>query len=79
MSFSSPHVDKGDEFGREASLLRVAELWRVAPHHLGQLIKHAVPLWVGEPSCGQLVLKDTTCTEHDQGKLKTLEIKIITT
>lgn len=56
---SSPHVDKGDEFGREAPLLRVAELRRVAPHHLSQLIKHAVPLRVREPSGGQLVLKQT--------------------
>lgn len=56
-SASLPHVDKGDEFGREAPLLRVAELWRVSPHHLGQLVEHTVPLWVGEPACGQLILK----------------------
>ena len=54
---SLPHVDKGDEFGREAPLLRVAELWWVSPHHLGQLVEHTVPLWVGEPASGQLILK----------------------
>lgn len=52
----SPHVDKGDELGGEASLLRVAELRRVAPHHLSQLIEHTVPLGVGEATSGQLVL-----------------------
>lgn len=52
-----PHIDKGDEFGGEAPLLRVAELRRVSSHHLSQLIKHTVPLWVGKPSRGQLILK----------------------
>lgn len=52
-----PQVDKGDEFGGEAPLLRVAELWRVSSHHLGQLVKHTVPLRVGKPSRGQLILK----------------------
>lgn len=55
----SPHVDKGDELGREASLLGVAELRRVAPHHLSQLVEHAVPLGVGEAAGGQLVLGHT--------------------
>lgn len=65
---SSPQVDKGDEFGREASLLGVAELRRVSPHHLGQLVEHTVPLRVGKPSCGQLVLKHTIYVELE-GKL----------
>lgn len=56
---SSPDVDEEDEHGGEASLLRVAELRWVAPHHLSQLIKHAVPLRVREPSGGQFVLKQT--------------------
>lgn len=66
---SSPQVDKGDEFGREASLLGVAELRRVSPHHLGQLVEHTVPLRVGKPSCGQLVLKHTIYVELEEGKL----------
>lgn len=65
---SLPQVDKGDEFGREASLLRVAELRRVSSHHLGQLVEHTVPLRVGKPSCGQLVLKHTIYVGHEEGK-----------
>lgn len=67
-SVSSPHVDKGDELGREASLLRVAELRRIPPHHLGQLVKHAVPLRVGKPTRGQLVLKDMMYTIRTNSK-----------
>jgi len=55
----SPQVDEVDEFGGELPLLGAAELRRVALHHLRQLIEHTVPLRVGEPSCGQFVLKHT--------------------
>lgn len=58
-SILSPHVDKGDELGGEPPLVRVAELWRISSDHLGQLVEHAVPLGVGEPARGQLVLKRT--------------------
>ena len=58
----SPEVDKVDELGGELPLLRVAELRGLALHHLRQLIEHAVPLGVGKPAGGQLVLRTDTRT-----------------
>ena len=46
-------VYKVDElYGEEVHV--VGETRRVAMHHLGQLLKHGVPLGVGELPCGKL-------------------------
>lgn len=45
-------IDKVDETGGEFPFLRVAQLWRVPFHDLGQLVKDTVPLWVREPASG---------------------------